>query len=187
MIAIRASAVLAYYDGVEVFAGRDDSGGDYVGAFVDAVGDADRYLVVGVRPDRLRELVAGRLDLRSLLLESADGGWYLTLVDGDAGRPLLLEPQSGPLADTDFLPGPGFCWHEWMAMMLRGVDRSALEEVTPRSLYACPAATCTVWPGAASMRWRCRCRWPAGGGRIEHAVGGQIPRLKRGAAGCGCL
>ena len=108
MRTIQPTEILAYYDGVEVFAAQDSIGGHYVGAFVDAAGDADRYLVVGVRPARLRELRAGMLDLRTLLLESPGGGWYLTLVNDNAGQPLTLEPQAGPLAATDYLPEPGF-------------------------------------------------------------------------------
>ena len=108
MRTIHPTAILAYYDGVEVFTGADAIGGNYIGAFIDAVGDADRYLVVGVRPERLRELRMGMLDLRTLLLEAPGGEWYLTLVNGNAGQPLALEPQSGPLEATDFLPDPGF-------------------------------------------------------------------------------
>ena len=108
MRTIRPTEILAYYDGVEVFAGRDAIGGHYVGAFIDAVGDADRYLVVGVKPERLRELRSGTLDLRTLLLEAPGGEWYLTLVNGNAEQPLSLELQNGLLAETDFLPDDGF-------------------------------------------------------------------------------
>ena len=73
MKTIRPTEVLAYYDGVEVFAGRDGGSGHYVGAFIDASGDADRYLVVGARAERLREFRAGMLDLRTLLLEAPGG------------------------------------------------------------------------------------------------------------------
>ena len=108
MRTIQPTEILAYYDGVEVFAGQDRSGGHYIAAFIDAVGDADRYLVVGVRPERLRAFRSGILDLRTLLLEAPGGEWYLTLVNGNAGQPLPLEPQSGSLAATDFLPDAGF-------------------------------------------------------------------------------
>ena len=64
--------------------------------------------VVGVKPERLRELRSGMLDLRTLLLEAPGGEWYLTLVNGNAEQPLSLEPQNGPLAETDFLPDDGF-------------------------------------------------------------------------------
>ena len=108
MRTIQPTEILAYYDGVEVFSGQDSIGGHYVGSFIDAIGDADRYLVVGVRPERLSKFRSGTLDLRTLLLEAPDGEWYLTLVNGNAGQPLKLEPQSDALAATDYLPGAGF-------------------------------------------------------------------------------
>ena len=108
MKTIQPTEVLAYYDGVEVFVGQDSIGGHYVGSFVDASGDADRYVVVEARPERLRELRAGALDLRTLLLESPGGEWYTTLAWGEAGESLVLEPQAGSLEATDYLPDPGF-------------------------------------------------------------------------------
>ena len=108
MKTIRPTEVLAYYDGVEVFAGQDGGGGRYVGAFIDGRGDADRYLVVGARAERLGEFRAGMLDLRTLLLEAPGGEWYTTLAWGEAGESLVLEPQAGSLEATDYLPDPGF-------------------------------------------------------------------------------
>ena len=108
MKTIRPTEVLAYYDGVEVFAGRDGGGGDYVGSFIDSGADADRYLVVGARAERLGEFRAGMLDLRTLLLEAPGGEWYITLAWGEAGENLVLEPQAGSFEATDYLPDPGF-------------------------------------------------------------------------------
>ena len=108
MKTIHPTDILAYYDGVQVFAGRDSIGGNYVGMLVDAVGDYDRYVVTGARPERLRQFRSGMLDLRTLLLEAPDGEWYLTFADGEYGDPLTLDPQNGHLEQTDFLPEPGF-------------------------------------------------------------------------------
>ena len=82
-----------YYDSVDVFAGWDVIDGHYVGAFIDAVGDADRYLVVRVKPERLPKLRSGMLDLHTLLLEAPGREWYLTPSNGNAGQLLSLEPQ----------------------------------------------------------------------------------------------
>ena len=84
------------------------AGDHYVGAMIDTVGNADRYLVVAVAPDPLRRFYAGDLDLRTLLLESSVDGWYTALVDGDFERPVSLEPQQGPLLEMDYLPEAGF-------------------------------------------------------------------------------
>lgn len=108
MKTIHPTEILAYYDGVEVFVGQDVIGGHYIGAFIDAVGDFDRYLVVGVKPERLRALRSGMLDLRTLLLDAPGGEWYTTIADGTIDDPLALEPHHEPLAETDYLPDDGF-------------------------------------------------------------------------------
>ena len=107
MKTIRPTAILEYYDGVQIFAGRDAGGVDYIGLLVDVVDKVDRFLVTAARPERMRQFLEGQLDLLTLLLESPGGEWYLTDDDGEAG-PFILEPQSGPLTDHDeFLPLPG--------------------------------------------------------------------------------
>lgn len=106
MKAITPTAILDYYDGVQIFSGRGADGGDYVGVFVGLVDKIDRYLVTAASPERLRQFLDGKLDLLTLLLESPGGEWYLTDDDGEAGA-LILQPQSGPLTDHDeFLPLP---------------------------------------------------------------------------------
>ena len=108
MKTIHPTDVLAYYDGVQVFAGRDAIGGHYIGMLIDTVDDFDRYLVTGTVPERLRQFRSGMLDLRTLLLEAPYGEWYLTFADGEYGDPLTLHPQNGNLEQTDFLPESGF-------------------------------------------------------------------------------
>lgn len=108
MKTIKATEILDYYDGIEIFAGRDTTGGDYLGMRVDTSGDYDRYVVVGTRPERLRQFRSGALDLRDLLLETPDGEWYVTLADVSYGEPMSLELQDTPLAQSEFLPSPGF-------------------------------------------------------------------------------
>ena len=106
LLGITPTAILDYYDGVQIFAAKDAEGGDYVGLFVGIVDKRDRYLVTAVRPERLRQLCDGKLDLLTLLLESPGGAWYLTDDDGEAGD-FSLKPQSGPLTDhPEFLPQP---------------------------------------------------------------------------------
>ena len=108
MKTIKHTNTLVYYDGVQVFVGQNDVGDHYVGAMIDTVGNADRYLVVAVGPDQLRRFYAGDLDLRNLLLESSVDGWYTALVDDDFERPVSLEPEQGPLLEMDYLPEAGF-------------------------------------------------------------------------------
>lgn len=108
MNTIRPTEALVYYDGVEVFEGRDAIGGHYIGLIIDTDGDIDRYLVTGALPERLRQFRSGTLDLRTLLLEAPGDEWYTTLAKSAYGDPLVLEPHNEPLAETDFLPSEGF-------------------------------------------------------------------------------
>lgn len=108
MKTIYPTAILDYYDGVLAFEGRDAIGGHYIGAAVKPEGGYDRYLVTGVRPERLQKFRSGVLDLRTLLLEAPGGEWYITLTNSDPGDALSLEPQYGPLAETDLLPDDGY-------------------------------------------------------------------------------
>ena len=94
------TATLLYYDGVQVFEGRDDSGSCYLGALVDSESDADRYLVTGVSPEHLR-------DLRAVLLECSREGWYLARVGDGFAAPFVLESRKGALLDHDYLPDDG--------------------------------------------------------------------------------
>ena len=131
MKTVKLTAVLDYYDGIQIFAAGDAIGGHYIATAIDTVGDFDRYLVVGVRPERLHEFEAGLLDLRGLLLESPGGEWYTTIADGAIDDPLTLEPQAGPLAATDYLPEPGF--------LLEGepaVDETDLRQAVARGKVA---------------------------------------------------
>ena len=112
MRTIRNIKALVYYDGVQVFEARDLIGGHYVGVMIDTKDSTDRYLVAGATPEDLRRFRLGKLDLRSLLLESPDDEWYLTQVGDDFRQPLPLVRQNGRLANADFLPAPGFVLSE---------------------------------------------------------------------------
>ena len=107
MTTIKHNKTLVYYDGVQVFAGQDAGGDNYVGAMIDTVGDADRYLVVATDEESLTRLYAGDVDLRTMLLEASADGWYTALVDDDFQLPVFIEPQSGSLLEMDYLPEAG--------------------------------------------------------------------------------
>ena len=108
MKAIELTAVLLYYDGVQVFEGRDAIGGHYVGAAIGPGIVTNRYMVTGAAPERLRQFRGGRLDLRTLLLEAPEGEWFITVDQEGGDSPLYLEPQPVPVAECDCLPGPNF-------------------------------------------------------------------------------
>ena len=105
---IRPVETLVYYDGVEVFVAQDPIGGHYIGMIVDRTDGVDRYLVTGVTPQQLRQFRSGVLDLRTLFLEAPGGEWFTTRADGEPGQSLVLEPQSGSILNTDYLPDEGY-------------------------------------------------------------------------------
>ena len=108
MKTIRHTDTLVYYDGIQVFEGRDPIGGHYVGVMVDSLDDADVYLVARVDPIQLERFRSGSLDLKTLLLEGAKQGWYTTRANDDLMQSLTLEAHDGPLAEREFLPDDGF-------------------------------------------------------------------------------
>ena len=108
MKTVKHTQTLVYYDGVQVFAGQDAGGDNYISAMIDTMGDADRYLAVAAAPDPLRRFYGGELDLRILLQESSVDGWYTTLVDDEFEQPVSLEPQQGSLLKMGYLPEAGF-------------------------------------------------------------------------------
>ena len=127
MTSISATEILIYYDGVEVFAGRDPIGGHYVGMILERMSRYDRFLVTGVRPERLRQFRSGTLDLRTLFLEAPGGKWYIALTNGDPGDCVELEPQEGSIADADdLLPLEGLTLHDGP------IDDLALQEARAR-------------------------------------------------------
>lgn len=102
---------LVYYDGVQVFKGRDSNGGCYVGVLVDDSGAADRYLVTGVAAERLRQFCAGAIDLRTLFLEAGPDEWLLADIADGFRVPLTPFRPEDPDACRALLPEEGFVLH----------------------------------------------------------------------------
>lgn len=127
MKTVKLTEILEYYDGILLFAACDPIGGNYLCEAIDTVGDYDRYAVVGVRPDRMADFRAGRVDLRTLMLESPGGEWYITVADGTIDDPLALQPQYVPLTETSYLPGEGYLLEQEKPLDDDGAIRRALE------------------------------------------------------------
>ena len=108
MNAITLTEILEYYDGIQMFAARDATGVHYLCDMIDSAGGFDRYAVAAVCPQRLVDFRAGRVDLRTLLLESPSRKWYITVAKGTIDEPLELIPQSESLADSSHLPEEGY-------------------------------------------------------------------------------
>lgn len=111
MKTIQYTKTLFYYDGPQIFEGRDSIGGHYIAVMLESEGDSGRYMVVGVAPEKLRQFRAGALDLRSLLEVREQDDWYITTVSTGLDAPLGLEPQHIDLVQSGFLPAEGFVLH----------------------------------------------------------------------------
>lgn len=106
------AATLFYYDGPLLFEARDAIGGHYIAAAVEDHEGEARYLLRGVAPEAIGRLRTGRIDLKSLLLESPEDDWYLATFGNDLEEPLRLERHTSPLIETDYLPERGLLLHD---------------------------------------------------------------------------
>jgi hypothetical protein len=111
MKSIRYKSTLVYYDGPQVVEARDPIGGHYIAVLVEPANGADRFLVAGVSPRRLREFRTGALDLRALLLDREIDEWYIGTPIGVQGKEIKLDLQSSSLTDSGLLPDAGFFLH----------------------------------------------------------------------------
>ena len=112
MTKIWYKSTLLEYDGPQIFEARDRIGGHYIAVAVEENETDYHYMVVGTEVEKLRRFRVGELDLRSLLIESSQDGWYLTApgLNEDQSVSLLLQQDS--LLERDYLPGPNFYLHD---------------------------------------------------------------------------
>lgn len=111
MKSIHYNRTLFYYDGPQVIEARDSIGGHYIAVMLDAEEQNDRYLVVGVSPEGLRQFRAGMLDLRKLMESGDQESWHTTTVT-NLNEPLELVQQQGILSESGLLPEKGFVLHD---------------------------------------------------------------------------
>ncbi len=122
MKSVRYERMLFYYDGPQVFEARDAIGGHYIAMAMAAEpwsgmsppqdGPAERYLVVGVEPELLRQFRAGAIDLRSLLVDSEEGQRYMAIAENGIEKGLKLELLTTSLHESGYLPHEGFLLHD---------------------------------------------------------------------------
>ena len=122
------AGTLVYYDGVQVFSGRDVAGGRYIGVLADSRQDGARYVVVEVSAERMERFHTGAPDLKALLVEESKDGWYLAEVrDGFTG-PLTLQEQSGADVEANLTPEDDFVLGVLSHMV---VQQNRLQVVAP--------------------------------------------------------
>lgn len=112
MKTIRHFSTLFYYDGPQIFEARDVIGGHYLAVLVGPDEGQDRYLVVGVAPEKLRQFRSGIMDLTTLLVQGGEQEWYLAAAKGGLDEPLQIVTQPGRLKESGLLPDVGFVLHD---------------------------------------------------------------------------
>lgn len=124
---IEYRSTLAYYDGPEVFEANDRIGGNYIGMMLDSDVETFKILVVGVSPKQMMRLRRGDVDLRSVILESAEFGWYTCETDSWEGQIPLTDKRTEPLTES-MLPAKDYFLREPVASkniaMVEAVKRS---------------------------------------------------------------
>ena len=105
---IHHTDTLVCYEGAQVFEGRDEAGGRYIGVLADSRDGVDSYVIVEVSAERLRAFHAEEPDLKRLLIEGSKDGWYLAETTNGFGDPLVLQEQSGAVVETNLTPEDDF-------------------------------------------------------------------------------
>lgn len=108
-IRLTHTATLFFYDGIQVFEGRDRIGGHYVGVLVSDEHEDQLYAVVGVAPEQLQRFRLAEVDLATLMKQSVGDGWYIAkpvvAQEGTLAYSAVMQPDALP---ADYLPAPGF-------------------------------------------------------------------------------
>ena len=118
MKTIQHTSTLLYYDAPQIFEARDDIVGHYLAVMVEPENGStnERYLVVGVNPEKLCRFRKGTLDLLTLILQRGEAQWYLTENKNGLGVPLELHPRNADIEKSDFLPAAEFFHRERPAL-----------------------------------------------------------------------
>jgi hypothetical protein len=102
------SGTLFYCDGIQVFEGKDEIGGNYVGVLSGDLTGEPEYVIVGINPWQLQQFRLGKVDLRSLMVQRPYSEWLAgPLLDSKNGLLVDAEPQNGSIPEP-CLPEEGF-------------------------------------------------------------------------------
>lgn len=112
MKTIHYTTTLFHYDGPQIFEARDAVGGHYVALLIEPHDGRERYLVVNVAPEKLRQFYSSIFDLRSLLIGAGKDEWYITTTEADLTQPIAIDPQNILIEESQFLPDEDFILHD---------------------------------------------------------------------------
>jgi hypothetical protein len=105
---VRHVNTLFFHDGPQLIEAHDDKNRPYLGLLIGDGLPAQRFLFVATTSERLRELLAGREDLRTIFTTEAAQGWFLASADTPPEAGWRLEPQFAAFAESPWLPESGF-------------------------------------------------------------------------------
>ena len=103
---VRETATLLYYDGPRLVLAADERGSTYLADLVSEDHEEPEFLAVRLDADQLFGFLAGETDLRSLILEAGEAGWFLGKPLPAPELELILVPQALPIRESDVLPRP---------------------------------------------------------------------------------
>jgi hypothetical protein len=106
--AIHRAQPLLYYDGVQLFEAADVIGGHYICLLAEPGSEIDKYLAVGVSPERLQNFKLGQLDLLELIRGREIVDWFTLETQGDLTDDLVLREKGDQEIPTEWLPEPWF-------------------------------------------------------------------------------
>ena len=106
-LCIEIKSILAYYDGPDVISASDRFGNQYLGLAQEPRSLSFRFLIVKVVPLQVTQLDRGTSDLRSVINESSEFGWFECETDNlEAPIPLSGRIRH-PIPDS-LLPASGY-------------------------------------------------------------------------------
>ena len=99
---------LVYYDGPELFVGRDQVGCLYLCSLVTVGDDSEKYLCVATSPERLATFRAGELDLRTVLESPETEEHFCAEINAETTEETVLCPLEASAISPDWFPEAGF-------------------------------------------------------------------------------
>ena len=106
-LSIEVKSVLAYYDGPDVVSALDRLGNQYLGLAQEPLELSFRFLFVRVSSVQTSQLLCGNSDLRRVLSESSQFGWYECETD-NLEVPIPLSNRIDDPIPEILLPADGY-------------------------------------------------------------------------------
>ena len=101
----KRETVLVYYDGPRLILQQDQSGTLYLAVWNESISDQERWLILEIGRDRLRQVLQGQIPLREALENPQNG--QIIVLDEDPERGGTATITTTAQIPQDSLPLPG--------------------------------------------------------------------------------